>query len=111
MNNGCQAEVCEGLCTGEAARQCYLRTLGEMDQTKARILQLAQIETVRLNKLRNEANAALSNWLCNRDQVTAAEIQKILNTWPCERAADRRMSPLTCGAGREISTVTTVTRS
>ena len=91
MNHGCQPGVCEGLCTGEAARQCYLRTLGETDQIKARFLH-AQIEAARLNKLRDESNGALSSWLGKRDQIAAAEIQKLLNTWPAERAAERPLS-------------------
>ena len=105
MSHGCQAGVCEGLCTGEAARQCYLRTLGEMDQTKARFRH-AQLEAERLNRLREEANAAFSSWLSNRDQVAAAEIQKLLNTWPNERAAEGQMYLVTPGGNRSGSSLT-----
>jgi len=61
-----------------------------MNQTKARFRH-AQAEAARLNRLRDEANAAFSSWLNNGDQVAAAEIQKLLNTWPSERAADGQM--------------------
>lgn len=105
MSHECQAGVCEGLCTGEAARQCYLRTLGEMDQTKARFRH-AQSEAERQNRLRDEANAAFSNWLSTRDQVAAAEIQKLLNTWPDERAADGQMYLVTPGVNRNGSSGT-----
>ena len=86
MDSSCQPGVCEGLCTGEAARQCYLRTLAEMDKTKAALLQKSRTETASLVKFRTDACAAFSSWLCNKDKNAASELQRLLNSWPCERA-------------------------
>ena len=80
--------MCEGLCTGEAARQCYLRTLAEMDKTKVNLLQKSRQDTASLVKFRSEACAAFSSWICNKDQQAADELQRLLNSWPCERASN-----------------------
>ena len=87
-NPSCQSGVCEGLCTGEAARQCYLRTLAERDKTKVNLLQKSRQDTASLVKFRSEACAAFSSWICNKDQQAADELQRLLNSWPCERASN-----------------------
>ncbi len=60
--------------------------LAETDKRTARMQQLAQDQTASFAQLRKEAGAALSAWLDNRDQGAAAQIQKLLNSWPCERS-------------------------